>query len=164
MVLDPEKEYEYMIKIHDGKGTSFSNIYTIPTKSMVMDFKQDKKGVAIGKPSNRQGFDVDMNTFFNKEVYIRGKTLLDAIYPIGSIYISLKNDNPSRTLGGKWKRCAYGRFLMGVDETKEPYKTSRLTGGEYEHRLTIAEMPGHNHDSLRWSGNRDLVTLNGRRT
>lgn len=153
-----------MIKIHDGKGTSFSNIYTIPTKSMVIDFKYDKKGVAIGKPSNRQGFDVDMNAFFNKEVYIKGRTLLDAIYPVGSIYISLKNNNPGPILGGKWKRCAYGRFLMGVDETKEPYKKSRLTGGEYEHRLTIAEMPGHNHDSLRWSGNRDLVTLNGRRT
>jgi len=40
--------------------------------------------------------------------------LADMIYPIGSIYMSVNNVNPTQLFGGTWTRYAEGRVLMGV--------------------------------------------------
>ena len=37
--------------------------------------------------------------------------LLDAIYPVGSIYITIGNTNPSSTLGGTWTQLGEGYAL-----------------------------------------------------
>lgn len=41
--------------------------------------------------------------------------LRDTIYPIGSIYLSINNINPSTFLGGTWETVGAGRVLQGVD-------------------------------------------------
>lgn len=68
-------------------------------------------------------------------------------WPIGSIYISVVNTNPSQWFGGTWVRFAKGRALVGVDDVAgDPDLTTVLkTGGEYFHTLTINEMPSHYH-------------------
>lgn len=70
------------------------------------------------------------------------KILLDAIYPIGSIYMSMENRNPSQTLGGKWERISEGRMLLGAgtngDFTGEAYDT----GGFYESTTAAHEHTG----------------------
>ena len=40
--------------------------------------------------------------------------ILDKVYPIGSIYISIKNTNPNTFIGGAWKSIGSNRVLMGV--------------------------------------------------
>ena len=70
---------------------------------------------------------------------------VDLIYPIGSIYLSLNDINPNKMFGGTWERIK-GKTLVGVDESDTDFKTSKLTGGEKTHKLTIAEMPSHTHD------------------
>lgn len=76
---------------------------------------------------------------------IQGKTgeinLLDMVYPIGSVYITLSPKNPEVLFGGKWEQIK-GRFLLSADSS---YK-SGTTGGEASHILTVKEMPNHNHD------------------
>ena len=75
--------------------------------------------------------------------------LLEKIYPVGSIYISANRVSPQQFLGGVWEPFAYGRTLVGVDDSEsspdmdfaEPLKT----GGEKAHQLTIKEMPSHRH-------------------
>lgn len=74
-------------------------------------------------------------------------------YPIGSIYISESETNPSEFIGGTWERYAQGRTLIGEgtgEDTNSVQKTFNPNeeGGEYEHTLTIAEMPSHNHGSI----------------
>lgn len=69
---------------------------------------------------------------------------VDLIYPIGSIYLSLNDINPNKLFGGTWERIK-GKTLVGVDESDTDFKTSKLTGGEKTHKLTIAEMPSHTH-------------------
>lgn len=69
------------------------------------------------------------------------KTLLDHIYPVGSIYMNVNSIDPNTTLGGTWGRI-YDRFLIGGGKDY----TIGTTGGEKEHKLTVAEMPSHNHD------------------
>lgn len=69
------------------------------------------------------------------------------LYPIGSIYMSIQDTNPSVFFGGTWERIAKGKTLVGVDENDSDFNSSSKTGGEKEHTLTIAEMPAHNHNT-----------------
>lgn len=68
--------------------------------------------------------------------------LLDNIYPVGSIFISTVNTNPSTYFGGTWERIK-GRFLLAADDSTY---TLGATGGEVTHKLTVDEMPSHSHD------------------
>ena len=66
--------------------------------------------------------------------------LLDLIYPVGSIYMSVNNTSPATLFGGTWEAIG-GRFLLGADTTY----SAGSTGGEETHTLTINEMPSHSH-------------------
>lgn len=71
--------------------------------------------------------------------------LLNLIYPVGSIYMSVNNVSPASFLGGTWV-ALQDRFLIGAGQQ---YAVNS-TGGSTTHTLTTAEMPSHNHT---FSGN-----------
>lgn len=77
--------------------------------------------------------------------------LINALYPVGSIYINATNDtNPSELLGsGTWVTFGAGRVLVGLDSTDEDetnnFSTAESTGGSKTHQLTVNEMPAHTH-------------------
>ena len=75
--------------------------------------------------------------------------ILDALFPVGTIYQSTKSTDPSTFLGGTWTALT-GRVLVGAG-TDFPAGT---TGGEKTHTLTIAEMPAHDHV---WNPNGKLL-------
>ena len=62
-------------------------------------------------------------------------------WPIGSIYISVVNTNPSQWFGGTWQSFGSGRVLVGVDSNQSEFNTVEKTGGEKKHTLTVNEMP-----------------------
>ena len=62
-------------------------------------------------------------------------------FPIGYIYLSTSSINPSEIFGGTWEPIK-DRFLLLAGDT---YKGGQ-TGGEATHKLTINEMPSHNHN------------------
>lgn len=66
--------------------------------------------------------------------------ILDNVYPVGSIYMSVNSTNPKNLFGGTWEQIQ-GRFLFGMNSSYP----AGSTGGEITHALTINEMPGHNH-------------------
>lgn len=97
-----------------------------------------------------------------------GTSLLDAVYPVGAIYMSMEATNPSKLFGGLWERIGVGRMLISAgggdgqvidDNTyKGRGQTTGITtdvtffpvgetGGELDHTLSIAEIPSHNHDA-----------------
>lgn len=78
------------------------------------------------------------------------KQILNKAYPIGSIYITLVNTNPSETIGGEWRRVAEGRCLVGV--SAERNITLRKTGGSITTTLNESNIPPHEH-SVNISGN-----------
>ena len=65
---------------------------------------------------------------------------LNKVYPIGSIYMSVNTTDPGTLFGGTWQRIQ-DRFLLASGTT---YKNG-ATGGEATHKLTVSEMPSHNH-------------------
>lgn len=84
--------------------------------------------------------------------------MLNALYPVGSVYITMGNTNPHNFLGGTWERFGAGRTLVGVGEGWDINNVGMLfpenaTGGEYKHTLTVDEMPAHSH-----TYNRELST------
>lgn len=81
------------------------------------------------------------------------KQILNKAYPIGSIYITLVNTNPSETIGGEWRRVAEGRCLVGV--SAERNITLRKTGGSATVNLSQANLPSHNH-GVHISGRTDI--------
>ena len=62
------------------------------------------------------------------------------IYPIGSIYMSINETNPSELFGGEWEQIE-DTFLLACG-TK--YSNGAI-GGEEKHTLTKDEMPSHTH-------------------
>lgn len=66
--------------------------------------------------------------------------LLDAVYPIGSLYMSVSAAEPNTLFGGTWERLK-DRFLLAAGDTY----AAGATGGEAAHTLTVEEMPSHNH-------------------
>ena len=70
--------------------------------------------------------------------------VIDMIYPIGSIYMSVNDTNPSILFSGEWERIQ-GKFLLGANDDIEEYNAGKM-GGEVAHKLTVDEMPSHNHN------------------
>ena len=66
-------------------------------------------------------------------------TLLNLIYPVGSIYISYTSTSPGTRFGGTWVAIT-GRFIYANAGTG--------TGGSNSHKITINEMPNHHHAIL----------------
>lgn len=66
--------------------------------------------------------------------------ILDNVYPVGSIYMSVNSTNPKNLFGGTWEQIQ-GKFLFGMNSSYP----AGSTGGEITHKLTTDEMPTHAH-------------------
>lgn len=77
------------------------------------------------------------------EIIAAINSMVDAIYPVGSIYMSINDVNPSTLFGGKWEKIK-DKFLLASGDN---YQLGE-TGGEATHKLTIDEIPSHSHDRI----------------
>ena len=66
--------------------------------------------------------------------------LINTIYPIGSIYMSVNSTSPQILFGGSWEQIK-DTFLLATGDTY----ANGSTGGEATHTLTVNEMPSHTH-------------------
>ena len=69
-----------------------------------------------------------------------GGDVVDLIYPVGSIYMSVNSTSPSTLFGGTWEQIK-DSFLLASGDTYE----NGSTGGEATHTLTVNEIPSHRH-------------------
>lgn len=70
------------------------------------------------------------------------EAIFNRIYPVGSIYISTNDINPSTLFTGTWEKIE-NRFLLASGSS---YQLGS-TGGEATHKLTINELPSHTHNA-----------------
>lgn len=87
--------------------------------------------------------------------------IIDLIYPIGSIYMTVSDTNPFETIKfGVWEKIE-NRFLLASSNIH----MNGEIGGEENHTLSINEMPKHSHkmkyDSIGWTALRQSSGTNG---
>jgi microcystin-dependent protein len=134
---DSDYSYDVEVEAKDNietvtRATSVSTGYTL------MDWNDDGKSLAFGKVSEEEGtMEIALDVRFLGK--IKG-TIFDAIYPVGSIYLSYNHVNPATLFGGTWERIE-NRFLWACDAKGE----IGTLGGEKTHTLTAAELPAHSH-------------------
>lgn len=106
-----------------------------------------------GLPAPKEEDDAATKSYVDSEILTlkqntgQGLTIeevMDAVYPVGSIYISTNSTSPESLWGGSWVQLE-DRFLLGAGATY----TAGSVGGEAEHTLTEEEIPEHWHDGVR---------------
>ena len=64
-------------------------------------------------------------------------------YPIGSVFITSINTNPSELLGyGTWELIGSNRMIMGCSTDDD---TGKATGGSNSKTIAVANLPSHTH-------------------
>ena len=86
---------------------------------------------------------------------------IDALYPVGSIYMNASDStNPSTLLGfGTWVAFGAGKVPVGIDASDTDFDTAEETGGAKTHVLTKAQIPPHTH-----TYNRSALNINADNT
>lgn len=152
-VISVDNAYVIRVTLQDFFSTINADTRVESSFSLV-DFNVSGTGLAIGMASLESNLlDVNLPVKLRKPVSgnlelegnltINGKTLLDFFYPVGSIYYSTSNTNPSTLFGGIWERIKDVFLLAAGDQY-----AAGSTGGEASHTLTSAEMPNHKHDNI----------------
>lgn len=70
---------------------------------------------------------------------------LNKAWPIGSIYMTMSNQNPADLIGGTWKQISQGRFIMGAGTADNKTIPSREMGGNSSITLNETNIPAHKH-------------------
>lgn len=90
-------------------------------------------------------------------------TILNTIYPIGSLYTSFEATNPSTIIGGTWEQIK-DTFLLAAGDT---YAIG-ISGGTAVHThttaghiLTESEMPSHQHETSLFANESDIPSSYG---
>ena len=161
--------YDLEITIKDRLSIKIATTTILGGEPAIAFFKNN---VSIGGQYDESRSDQPIQ--FNKSAFDKnGKEILGETvnpYPIGSIYISVSNVNPSTVFGGTWVAFATGRTLVGVDTSQTEFNTVKKTGGHKElqsHTHTFSGTTGgggaHNHQSRGYYQQRDGAALSGQR-
>lgn len=163
---DKAKSWLVRVTVSDSFNTAMPIGQTVSSEFALM--VKTPTGVSFGKIWERGIIDAQ------GDVYVSGKTdtksltvdgfaiskltILNMIYPVGSIFISTSSANPATTMGGTWTRYGQGRVLVGVNESDTDFSTAGKTGGEKTHLQTVDEMPSHTH-GFRGGGENNYVRV-----
>lgn len=133
--IDPDYPYIFRFTVSDQFYSTVLT-YEVDTEFALVDFNKSGKSLSLGKVSEDPE-----KVEINIPLKFCGNILVDLIYPIGSIYISVNDSDPGILFGGTWERIQ-DKFLMSAGSTYAP----GTTGGEATHTLTVDEIPTHQHE------------------
>ena len=134
----------------DGTGNSLTNVEDANIKASAAI---DATKIANGTISNTE-FQHLNGVSSNIQTQLDTKTTLQAVYPVGSIYISVSSTNPASIFGfGTWTTAnTTGRVLIGVQSSNSRWNTPLKTGGSETITLSIGQIPSHRHGGIYPSG------------
>ena len=88
---------------------------------------------------------IDNNTSLINNNTSSINNMLNTVYPVGSIYMSINNTNPSTIFGGTWVSWGAGKVPVGVNASETEFNSVEKTGGAKTHTLTTQQIPSHTH-------------------
>lgn len=122
-------------------GTVTSVEIPVPSGYAFLRTNANMDGLSFGKEEVKDNtLCVAWDMEVDGDLSVGGKTLLDLVYPVGAVYLSVNATDPSTLFGGTWERIK-DTFLLAAGDTYE----AGGTGGEATHKLTIDEIPSHSH-------------------
>lgn len=74
-------------------------------------------------------FTVTVNSEIKKLQEQISENDIPEVYPVGAIYLSVTETDPSTLFGGTWERIAKGQVLVGVDEEIPDFAAAETSGG-----------------------------------
>jgi microcystin-dependent protein len=138
-----------------GATDFFSTTYAysdISTADTILSIRNNGLGMAIGKVSEANKFEVGWQAQFHEDVQFDGDVsfsslgwLLDVIFPIGSIRMTTTTTGAANFLGGTWAQWGTGRVPVGVNTSDSNFNTVEKTGGASTVALSTAQLPSHGH-------------------
>ena len=135
IAVDTNSTYNVQLVLEDDFATGQSAAMAalvLPTASTRMNWGAGENGgIAIGKVSE---YDQTLEIADGWAVKSRG--IINLIYPVGSIYMSVNSTSPATLFGGTWAAIE-DTFLLSAGSTY----TAGDTGGEATHTLTKDELP-----------------------
>lgn len=148
---DSEAVYEAEFSAMDTLGSVKTVTAVSGTAAVAFHLREGGQGAAFGKRAEADGLHCAWDAHFDGKVAaagevsagaltVGGKSLLDLVYPVGAVYLSLNAANPATLFGGTWTAIE-GKFLFAADSTHGV----ATTGGAATHTLTTAQMPAHSH-------------------
>lgn len=124
LVLDNNYAWDVQVLVEDKIGTTTYNI--------ILD-----RGIPILYIDRlKRSLGIDCFPQKQESLELGGKTIADIIYPVGSIYLSVNNVDPSTLFGGTWVQIK-DKFLLSAGDTY----TGGATGGEATVTLTEPQLP-----------------------
>ena len=145
--MSPDQNYEVKINISDALNSGEATL-KLPGRKWAIKFREKGDGVGFGMaPQANKVLQIPADWMF----MVGEKTLLDIIYPVGSIYMSSQSTDPGTLFGGTWTRIK-DTFVLAAGDTY----AAGTTGGEAKHTLSVSEMPAHSHAI--YSGYGDIVS------
>lgn len=136
----------------DGDNTTYtSQIYMTQGRIDIATFTELEDGTV----TSSNGVDIDDNVGIDigvpgetetalSKARINGRSLLDFLHPVGSIYMSTSATNPTNLFGGTWVAWGAGRVPVGFSGGDGNFNSSEKTGGsktiniEHNHGLSNA--------------------------
>ena len=136
----------------DGDNTTYtSQIYMTKGRIDIATFTELEDGTV----TSSNGVDIDDNVGIDigvpgetetalSKARINGRSLLDFLHPVGSIYMSTSATNPTNLFGGTWVDWGAGRVPVGFSGGDGNFNSSEKTGGsktiniEHNHGLSNA--------------------------
>lgn len=152
--LDNTKAWEFQFIITDKFG---SNTYSmmLPKGQPILFFDTNKISIGINTfPSGNNSFEttnlsasgtanfsgaatfnsaVNINSTLNLNTAARN-SILNYVYPVGSIFMSASSTNPSSYFGGTWSLWGSGKVPVCVNTSDSDFSPSKKTGGSKTHR------------------------------
>lgn len=139
--VDGNSQYTFEFVVSDLWNTATLS-YDVGTEFALIDYNASGTGLAIGKVSeDENALEIALPLKFS------GNVLADMFYPVGSIYMSVNNTNPSQFFGGTWEEWGSGRVPVGVNPDNSDFNTVEKTGGTYNVNLSEDQIPKHSHDA-----------------
>ncbi|WP_347943440.1 DUF859 family phage minor structural protein [Enterococcus cecorum] len=157
---DVTKSYDIRVTLAD-KLNQMVVTASISTAKTLISYHKDV-GVGIGKMHERGALDVggdmyvsgtlDSTTINGRAIKQNGRTLLDMFYPVGAIFITTVNTNPSSYMGGSWVRFGNGQTLVGVNESDGDFNSAQKSGGSKSHTIDYSNFPARATIQKSWKG------------
>lgn len=149
--LSNQSAYDVRIAATDYFSTTYA-YSDISTADTILSIRNNGLGMAIGKVSEANKFEVGWQAQFHEDVQFDGDVsfssltwLRDMIFPIGSIRMTTTTSGAASFLGGTWVQWGTGRVPVGVNTSDANFNTVEKAGGASTVALSTAQLPAHGH-------------------